>query len=394
MKILHINEHSLTKGGAEAYLFDLIKRLKIRGHECYLAYAKEEPDFDISSIRLPSIGQVSAINLERDLASLKSFINKVRPDLIHIHGIWNIEVIEACLRLKPCLMTGHDYRWLCPDSKFYWNRTQSPCNRAPGWLCASSRLKHKCVTLRPHLLRRNIQRIQRFKRLIPEIRAVVTASRYVANRFRASSFPEAKTHIIPYYCSFNPLDSPRKLPKEKSISIIGRTADYKGIDYFLSSLGKLPADVRGFIMGDINEKKESSILEMARNAHCEDRVTLENWSDRKGVARLLKKTSILIFPSIWPEPFGITGIEAMAFGIPVIGSDIGGIPEWVDHGVTGYLCRPKSSEEIATYATKIFSDQDLMTTMGAAGQESIRDKFLPEIHLKKLEQVYASCLQN
>ncbi len=79
MKILHINEHSLTKGGAEAYLFDLIKRLEIRGHECYLAYAKEEPDFDISSIRLPSIGQVSAINLERDLASLQSFINKVQP---------------------------------------------------------------------------------------------------------------------------------------------------------------------------------------------------------------------------------------------------------------------------------------------------------------------------
>ena len=106
----------------------------------------------------------------------------------------------------------------------------------------------------------------------------------------------------------------------------------------------------------------------------------------------MKKTSILIFPSIWPEPFGITGIEAMAFGVPVIGSDIGGIPDWVDHGVTGYLCRPKSSEEIAAYATTIFSDQDLMNTMGVAGQESIRDKFIPEIHLNKLEQVYASCV--
>ena len=56
MKILHINEHSLTKGGAETYLFDLIKRLEIRGHECYLAYAKEEPDFDMVELLKP--GQI------------------------------------------------------------------------------------------------------------------------------------------------------------------------------------------------------------------------------------------------------------------------------------------------------------------------------------------------
>ena len=392
MKILHINEHSLTKGGAEAYLFDLIKRLEIRGHACYLAYAKEEPDFDISSIRLPSIGQVSAINLERDLASLKSFINKVCPDLIHIHGIWNIEVIEACLKLKPCLMTGHDYRWLCPDSKFYWKRPQCTCWRTPGWACAAITLKNKCLTLRPNLIIRNIQRIKKITQLFPQIQAVVTPSQYVADRFDKASYPSSKTHVIPYYCSFPPLDSPREAPKQKSISIIGRTADYKGIDYFLKALGKLPDDVLGYVMGDLEGVKAQNILEKAKNASCGNRIKLENWSDKDGVGNLLKKTSILVFPSILPETLGIIGLEAMSYGIPVIGSNIGGVSDWLDDAVTGYLCQPKSSNEIASRAATLLADNELMIDMGRAGQESIRRKYLPEIHLEKLEEVYASCL--
>ncbi|MBT3666626.1 MAG: glycosyltransferase, partial [Opitutae bacterium] len=68
------------------------------------------------------------------------------------------------------------------------------------------------------------------------------------------------------------------------------------------------------------------------------------------------------------------------------------VSDWLDDGVTGYLCKPKSAEEIASYAIRILNDRELMNTMGRAGQESIKNKFLPEIHLRKLEQVYASCV--
>jgi glycosyltransferase involved in cell wall biosynthesis len=394
MKILHVNEHSLIKGGAEAYLFDTIKHLEKRGHTCYLAHAKDEPNIDISSIILPSIGQASATNLEKEIKSLKGFVEKNNPDIIHIHSIWNIEFIKECLNLKPCLMTSHDYRWLCPDSKFYWKYPQCSCDRTPGWACAASSLKNKCLTLRPNLMVRHIQRINKFKQLSPKIRAIITASQYVANRYKKASYPVSKTHVIPYYCSFAPLKRPRPLPKQKCISIIGRTADYKGIDYFLSALGNLPNDVSGCVMGDFGAKKEKDILQKAISANCDKRIKLESWSDRNGVSRLLNKTSILIFPSIWPEPFGIIGLEAMSFGVPVIGSEIGGIPDWLKNGITGYLCKPKSAEEIASFANKILNDPSLMSSMGRAGQESIRKKYLPELHMKKLEHVYASCLKD
>jgi glycosyltransferase involved in cell wall biosynthesis len=392
MKILHVNEHSTVKGGAEAYLLDAIQRLENRGHTCHLAFSKDAPEFDVSSIRLQSIGQVVAPTIKEDIGKLNRFVKKTNPDLIHIHGTWNIEIIKASLRLKPCLMTSHDYRWLCPDSKFYWKRSKCTCWRLPSLACIPVSLKNKCLTLRPNLVFRNIQRIKKFSQLSSKIRAVVTPSQYVADRFSRVSYPSTKTHVIPYFCSFPPLKAPREIPKQKSISIIGRTADYKGINYFLSALGKLPKDVWGYVMGDIEGVKAEQIMAAAKTEGCQDRVKLENWSNKDGVGKLLEKTSVLIFPSILPETLGIVGLEAMSFGIPVIGSDIGGVSDWLDDGVTGYLCKPKSAEEIASYAIRILNDRELMNTMGRAGQESIKNKFLPEIHLRKLEQVYASCV--
>ena len=366
MKILHVNEHSTVKGCAEAYLFDAIKRLEALGHECYLAYAKDAPKSIASSIKLPSIGQVIAENLQEDIVSLKRFVEEKKPDLIHFHGTWNLEIIKACLELKSCLMTSHDYRWLCPDSKFYWKRSKCTCWRSPSWACAAITLKNKCLTLRPTLMFRNIHRIKRFRKLFPKIRAVITPSKYVADRYEQASFAPERTHVIPYFCSFPPLDSPRKIPDQKCISIIGRTADYKGIDYFLQALGNLPDDVGGYIMGDIEGTKASNILEKAKKHGCQNRVKLESWSDKDGVGRLLKKTSILIFPSILPETLGIIGLEAMSYGIPVIGSDIGGVSDWLEHKINGFLCQPKSADEITSNSVKLLSDAKLMDKMGRA----------------------------
>ena len=394
MKILHINEHSVVKGGAEAYLLDAVQRLEERGHTCFLAYAKDAPEFEISSIQIPSIGQVFASDLGKDIACLKSFVQQHAPDLIHIHGIWNLDIIKTCLDLRPCLITSHDYRWLCPDSKFYWKRLKCTCWRAPGWKCIPYSVKNKCLTLRPSLMIQNILRIKQFSRLFPQIRAVITPSQYVADRYHKASFPSSKTHVIPYFCSFPPLSAPRKIPEQKSISIIGRTADYKGFQYFLAALNKLPKDVIGYVMGDVEGGKASRINEQASEAGCADRIKLLEWADKDGVGKLLEKTSILIFPSILPETLGIVGLEAMSYGIPVIGSNIGGVTEWLQDKVTGFLCQPKSADEIASYANQLLNDPALMHTMGLAGQKSIREKFLPEIHLEKLERVYATCLEN
>jgi len=392
MKILHVNEHSLPKGGAEVYLLELIQRFQDKGHACHLAYAKDQPTDLPASVRLPVIGKVHTGDDQGDLQGLKNYIEEHDPDLIHFHGLWNLEVIETCLAMKPCMMTSHDYRWLCPDSKFYWKRSQAICPKTAGWSCAAVTLKHKCLTVRPHLMLRHIGRINRFKKHLPRMRAIVAPSHFAADRLDKEGYPKSKTHVLPYFCSFEPLASPRPIPEKKCLAYIGRIADYKGIEYFVEAIRQLPDDVEGRVMGDVVGAKGDKIMQTAREKGCHQRIRLIPWADREGVQALLMQTSILIFPSIWPETLGIIGLEAMAMGVPVIGSSVGGIGDWLQHERTGFLSPPKNAEQIVRYAEQLLSDPDLMQSMGAASLESIRQHYQPDLHLQKLEEIYRSCL--
>jgi glycosyltransferase involved in cell wall biosynthesis len=392
VNILHINTHSTRKGGAEVYLLDVIQRLTARGHACHLAYAQDRPEELFSSIRLPSIGRTGDFSPADDAHRLSEFIKTRDPDLIHLHGLWNLEVIKLCLSMKPCLMTTHDYRWLCPDSKFYWKRSQTECPRIAGWSCAAMTLTKKCLTPRPLQALRHLRRINGFKKLLPQLKAVISPSRAAAARVKAEGYPESNLHVLPYYCGMPSAKSPRPVPKSKRICFIGRIAPYKGLEYFLKALAALPQDVEGWIMGDVTGAKGNQITQDAQSLGCEQKIKLIPWGDQKGVEDVLKQVSILVFPSIWPETLGIIGLEAMAQGVPVIGCDIGGVRDWLKHEETGFLCSPKSDRQIAEYATRLFSDESLMMSMGQQSIHHVSQHFQPETHLGKLVEIYESCL--
>jgi glycosyltransferase involved in cell wall biosynthesis len=112
-----------------------------------------------------------------------------------------------------------------------------------------------------------------------------------------------------------------------------------------------------------------------------DRVAAEpaiqflGWADRSDLVDRLDRSRSLWLPSLWAEPFGIIGLEAMARGVPVIGSKIGGIPEWLEHGVTGFLVEPGDSREIAERADLLACDTRLARSMGDAARQRVRDRY-------------------
>ena len=392
MNILHINTHSTRKGGAEVYLLDVIQRLSARGHTCHLAYAEDRPEELISSIRIPSIGKTGNFSPLDDAHRLSEFIKTREPDLIHLHGLWNLSVIKLCLSAKPCLMTTHDYRWLCPDSKFYWKRPQAECKRKAGWSCAAMTLSKKCLTPNPLRAFPHLSRIIGFKGLLPKMKAVISPSHAAAERVKAEGYDGSRLHRLPYYCGIPCAATPRPNPNTKRICFIGRIAPYKGLQYFLKALAALPQDVEGWIMGDVTGIKGTQITQDAQSLGCEQRIKLIPWGDQRGVEERLKQVSILIFPSIWPETLGIIGLEAMAQGVPVIGCDIGGVRDWLKHEETGFLCEPKSHEQIVEYASKLLSDNHRMLQMGQQGIRHVSENFQPDTHLNKLVGIYEGCL--
>ena len=74
----------------------------------------------------------------------------------------------------------------------------------------------------------------------------------------------------------------------------------------------------------------------------ENNVTFIGHVDSSSIVNVFQSADITVVPSVWEEQFGMIGPESMACGTPVIGSDVGGIPEWLIDGKTGYLVPPRS----------------------------------------------------
>lgn len=94
------------------------------------------------------------------------------------------------------------------------------------------------------------------------------------------------------------------------------------------------------------------------------------------------------------ESFGLVLLEAMACGVPCIGTNIGGIPEVIDHGDTGYIAELGNVEQMSYFANKILEDKHLHQNMSFQAKEVVKDKFATETILRQYENLYEQVLNN
>jgi N-acetyl-alpha-D-glucosaminyl L-malate synthase BshA len=129
--------------------------------------------------------------------------------------------------------------------------------------------------------------------------------------------------------------------------------------------------------------------QLAQDLGVMDRVTFTGVLD--GVADLLRAANLLLLPS-QTESFGLVALEAMASGVPIIASDVGGLPEVVKHGVTGYLAPVGDVDKMAEYAIHILSDCSTCRTFSRAAQEHAIKHFDYRDIIPKYEAVYEQAL--
>jgi len=97
---------------------------------------------------------------------------------------------------------------------------------------------------------------------------------------------------------------------------------------------------------------------------------------------------VVVMPSLWPEPFGLVGIEALAAGRPVIASATGGVGDWLEHGVSGLLVKPGDVQDLARALNQLLADPQRQRAMGIAGREAVNARFSPERHVAAVLEAY------
>ena len=114
---------------------------------------------------------------------------------------------------------------------------------------------------------------------------------------------------------------------------------------------------------------------------------------RSDVHDIVAASDIIAVPCVWEESFGLIIAEAMATGRPVVASRCGGIPELVEHGVTGLLVTPGNSRELADSLLQLMASPDSCQRLGSAGRDKARRMFDLEQQVVKLAEIYDDILK-
>lgn len=388
LKVVHINGFLAPKGGVETYLQALLPHLKDAGLDQSFIYGIGDAALWPGAIRVPSLMSLGPAAERQTAREVSQTLSDLKPDLIHVHNVQNFAAIQSAWECAPTILTLHDYRYLCPSSNFYYRRTRSICDRKCGLGCFVKAATHRCMTPRPHFALNFYRRVRWMSDQFHRLAHVISPCRYGAQRLEQAGCSPNRISVVPYFCPLKPADAPRPVPVRPTVLFIGRLAENKGVDVFIEAIGKLPKQVRGVVVGNLNQDTERKLRHMCRKAGCEDRMTLRAWAAREEIQGIMNQSSVMVFPSLWAETLGIVGLESLASGVPVVASDVGGIREWLIPDKTGVLVQPGDSGQLADGISSILQSPQKLMEFGRNGIQLIRDRFLVEQHVSKLLSIY------
>lgn len=165
-------------------------------------------------------------------------------------------------------------------------------------------------------------------------------------------------------------------PRQPRVVLVGRILPHKGINYLVEAAG---ADIPVVIAGRVADR---AYYEQLRIASQGTQVRFELDPSDEVVQDLYRTSAVTVSASVyrdvngvnWPnsELLGLTLLESMAVGTPVVCTNVGGMPEYVEDGVTGFIVPPNDSAAMRGRLKRLLDDQELATRMGRAGHEHVQ----------------------
>ena len=398
MKILQINKYFYKKGGAETVFFNTIHLLEKHGHTVipfalknkknepspYESYFVDYPELSESSLT-DKIKYASAFIYNREVAKrLEKLIIKEKPDIAHIHLMFNSLSVSILPVLRkhhiPTVMSVHDYRLICPAYTFTDGKGNvcERCEKGNYYNC----LIHKCS--KGNFFNSLMLCADSYFRTI-----FYPPTDYIDRFIFVSEFAREKhiqfNHVyegksVRLY-NFTPDIKDYTPVKGDYLLFFGRMSGEKGIGTLLKAIKQTP-DIKLKIAGT------GPLLEKFKT-ECPPNVKFLGFKRGEELRELIHNASFVVVPSEWYENNPMTIIESLMIGTPVIGSDIGGIPELIEEGKTGYTFKPKDADQLKNSILKARSLSDAeYERMSASAKRFALDNFSEESHYQKLMENY------
>lgn len=386
-RILFVHEHLGAIGGAEVNIALTAAELRARGYEVALLYDRTTGK-DESTWRglFSPIYRVGTENPEQVVASYS-------PDIIYVHNPGKTQVLESLLMSgRPVVRMVHDHSMYCMRGYKYNYFTRNVCTRATSFRCVFPCLAS--VVRNPSgpfpIKFSSLRAKKREIALNRQCDNLVVYSDYSRQELVRNGFDPERIHIYtPIRCEGDAAPWSR-FSAENLILFAGQIIRGKGVDMLLKALARVRAPFHAVIMGDGNHRTKCEKL--AKTLGLADRVQFTGYVPPGESREFYLRASVLAVSSLWPEPFGMVGPEAMRYGLPVVAFDAGGISEWLINGENGYLVPWADTGEFAARIEQLLMNKDLARELGRNGRERVNRVYNARHQVNVLEALFSSLL--
>jgi glycosyltransferase involved in cell wall biosynthesis len=401
MRILNVSQNYFVVGGMDVAMFTLERVLRAHGHEVIPFAAADPQNAPTPYARyFPPAPRTEATSPKALLQALYSpgarralarLLDEHPVELVHLHSYFKrlTPAILPELRRRniPVVQTLHEYRAVCPISTLY--RDGQLCTECKGGRYREV-LRHRCAG--GSLVRSawNYAEMQASDWLghKRDIARYITVSDYQRDLLIGMGMDPHKLVTV-----HHPVDLPPQLqPGERSGEVLffGRLETPKGADLLLEIAAGLP-DQRLVIVGDGSRRED-----LIQTAHDQGLGNVEFRGVLRGGAlqAAIGQASCVIVPSLWPEAFGLTCVEALAQATPVVASAIGGMLDTVRDGTDGFLVPPGDVAAMVDRVRRLTAAPALARRMGEAGRQRMANDFSAELFYRRTLHVYEDAVRD
>lgn len=327
---------------------------------------------------------------------VKRFFKKYRPNIVHLHKFDHLSfaVSYAAKKLNiPVVHSIYDYVSLCPTSMLL-TLDNKVCGHYRSIACFKCVRKRKAGFIRGLFLPLTNLLFRSFFSQIDRFIVLSDSSKDILSRFGVSVSVIDIVHL--------PFDVPKlsivKIDKPL-ILYAGWVEPHKGLDILVRAMGlvlkKVP-DARLYVAGshDSNPlyyQKVRSLIQKLGLGQC---VSILGKKDPSEIKGLLKESAVVVIPEQWENMSPLFLIESMSYGKPIVASDIGGFPEFIDDGRNGFLVGPRDYSKFAEKIVSFLEDPDKARSFGLAAKQKFLKTFNNAHILTSLINVYDLTVKN
>jgi glycosyltransferase involved in cell wall biosynthesis len=384
MKVWYLyNQYRSQVGGEEVVVQNIVDMMQRRGSQTKLI-TRNSKDLEkalLAKIKVFWSGMYS-FSAHKEMIEL---IQIDPPDIVHAHNLYPLfsaSVLAACRQAGiPTIMMLHNYSLTCPNwAHLYDGEICERCEGGREFYCILKNCRNDIFESIGYAMRSAVAR--KFQLFHKNVTMFIALTPFAKRRLVNAGFAEDRIFVLPNMV--HAPDFPTDPAQGEYIAYVGRVDPVKGVDTLslAARITKLPVRVAGTgtIMGEVDKKAPANLEFLGK-------------LDRNQLGSFYRKARFMVVPSKWFEVCPMVILEAFSYGLPVIASRIGGLPELVQHGHTGLLFETGDAEDLASKMMGLWNDPNLCQKMGSAGRSKVLKEHSEDIYYHRLTKIYQKAIE-